>query len=155
MSFVYNVRSTLSAVNIRHIFKKSCSCKKYLSTTATSHRIKNEDSGVHIFDRNTKHLQRERAAVATDVNLYDYLKDEIGYRLADRIFDIKRKFKLAADIGCSRGYVSKHIAPECVEELILCDSSKYNLDVAPVNESIKVRKQILDEENIQVNAHSQ
>lgn len=52
--------------------------------------------------------------------------------------------------GCSRGYVSKHIAPECVEELILCDTSKYNLDAAPVNAGIKVRKQILDEENIQV-----
>lgn len=61
-------------------------------------QIKN-DISVNIFDRNTKHLQRERAAMANDVNLYDYLKDEIGYRLADRIFDIKRKFKLAADIG--------------------------------------------------------
>lgn len=58
-----------------------------------------EGSNVHIFDRNTKLLQRERAAAAQDVNLYDYLKDEIGYRLADRIFDIKRKFKRAADIG--------------------------------------------------------
>lgn len=54
---------------------------------------------MHVFDRYTKSLQRERAAAATDVNLYDYLKDEIGYRLADRVFDIKRKFKLAADIG--------------------------------------------------------
>lgn len=103
MSFVYNVRSTLSATNIvikgrGHIFKKSCSCR-CISTTTINRRIKNEDSGVHIFDRYTKSLQRERAAVASDVNLYDYLKDEIGYRLADRIFDIKRKFKLAADIG--------------------------------------------------------
>lgn len=106
MSFVYyNVRSTLSATNIiikgtrHHIFKKSCSCRCF-STTTSNRRIKNEDSsGVYIFDRYTKNLQRERAAVASDVNLYDYLKDEIGYRLADRIFDIKRKFKLAADIG--------------------------------------------------------
>lgn len=102
MSFVYNVRNTLRKSIIkgtRHILKKSCSCR-YISSTHTNQRIKNEDSSsINIFDRNTKHLQRERAAVATDVNLYDYLKDEIGYRLADRIFDIKRKFKLAADIG--------------------------------------------------------
>lgn len=58
-----------------------------------------EPSLINIFDRNTKSLQRQRAAVAEDVNLYDYLKDEIGYRLADRVFDIKRKFKTAADIG--------------------------------------------------------
>lgn len=70
-----------------------------IATTIPLQQIKNEDIPLHIFDRNTKHLQRERAAIATDVNLYDYLKDEIGYRLADRIFDIKRKFKFAADIG--------------------------------------------------------
>lgn len=54
---------------------------------------------MNIFDRKTKRLQRERAAIAKDVNVYDYLKDEIGYRLADRVFDIKRKFKLAANLG--------------------------------------------------------
>lgn len=58
-----------------------------------------ENNLVDIFDRNTKSLQRQRAAIAEDVNLYDYLKDEIGFRLADRVFDIKRKFKSAADIG--------------------------------------------------------
>lgn len=70
-----------------------------ISTSTYTSQIRNDDIPIHIFDRNTKHLQRERAASATDVNLYDYLKDEIGYRLADRIFDIKRKFKLAADVG--------------------------------------------------------
>lgn len=53
-------------------------------------------------------------------------------------------------LGCSRGYVSKHIAPESVEELILCDTSQFNLDSVQVHDGIKVRKQILDEENIQV-----
>lgn len=67
------------------------------STSTISCKLDNNT--VNIFDRNTKSLQRERAALAEDVNLYDYLKDEIGFRLADRIFDIKRKFKLAADIG--------------------------------------------------------
>lgn len=60
---------------------------------------KNDEHIMHVFDRKTKSLQRERAASAQDANVYDYLKDEIGYRLADRVFDIKRKFKLAADIG--------------------------------------------------------
>ncbi|KAF5286156.1 hypothetical protein FQR65_LT12914 [Abscondita terminalis] len=91
---------------------------------------------------------RERAAVAPDVNVYDYLKDEIGYRLSDRILDIKRKFKLAADIGCSRGYVSKHVSPNSVEELILCDTSQANLDGVQVQSGMRVRKQIIDEENI-------
>lgn len=53
-------------------------------------------------------------------------------------------------LGCGRGYVSKHILPESVRELILCDVSKANLDVAPVNEGIEVKRMILDEENIKV-----
>lgn len=54
---------------------------------------------VNIFDRHTKFLQRERAAANENVNLYDYLKDEVGYRLADRVFDIKRTFEIAVDFG--------------------------------------------------------
>lgn len=73
--------------------------KQSISTSSACNQIKNESTSAQIFDRYTKILQRERAAVAKDVNVYDYLKDEIGYRLADRVFDIKRKFKLAADIG--------------------------------------------------------
>ncbi|GJQ86263.1 hypothetical protein Trydic_g8961 [Trypoxylus dichotomus] len=124
------------------------------STSASYKQIKNQTTSVQIFDRYTKTLQRERAAVAKDVNLYDYLKDEIGYRLADRVFDIKRKFKLAADIGCSRGYVSKHISPDSVEELILYDSSQVNLDAIQIADGIKFRKKILDEENIQFEPNS-
>ncbi|CAH1175838.1 unnamed protein product [Phaedon cochleariae] len=120
------------------------------STTTVSQKI----DSLNIFDRNTKSLQRERAATAEDVNLYDYLKDEIGFRLADRIFDIKRKFKVAADIGCHRGYVSKHISPESVEELILCDVSLTNLNSAPVMDGIRIRKQILDEEHIEFEPNS-
>ncbi|XP_022903776.2 arginine-hydroxylase NDUFAF5, mitochondrial isoform X1 [Onthophagus taurus] len=130
--------------------------RRKLSRTAVKYQIKNDSSGgvMQIFDRKTKTLQRERAASAQDVNLYDYLKEEIGYRLADRIFDIKRKFKCAADIGCSRGYVSKHISIDSVEELILCDVSQANLDSVIVGDGVKVIKQILDEENIHFESNS-
>lgn len=127
---------------------------RLLSLTTINFRIRNELQSLNIFDRNTKTLQRQRAALAEDANLYDYLKDEIGFRLADRVFDIKRKFKLAADIGCNRGYISKHISPDSVEELIICDVSQQNLDVVPVMEGIKVRKLILDEENIEFEPNS-
>ncbi|XP_023022704.1 arginine-hydroxylase NDUFAF5, mitochondrial [Leptinotarsa decemlineata] len=148
---------------IKHFFltNKSCSTKSLGYCIHNCRSISNgyilnklENHTINVFDRNTKSLQRKRAAIAEDVNLYDYLKDEIGYRLADRVFDIKRKFKLAADIGCHRGYVSKHISPDCVEELILCDISQHNLDSASVMEGIKVRKQILDEEHIEFDMDS-
>ncbi|VEN34384.1 unnamed protein product [Callosobruchus maculatus] len=129
---------------------KLCKLLQNAEKISTSAIVNKLDNSVKIFDRNTKSLQRERAARAEDVDLYDYLKDEIGFRLADRVFDIKRKFKVAADIGCHRGHVSKHISPDSVEELILCDVSQRNLDSAPVAEGIKIRKHILDEEHIEV-----
>ena len=95
MSLVNTVlfRKLSSSARIFHHLKKN-----FFSVTACNEQ-KNDEHVMHVFDRNTKSLQRERAASAQDANVYDYLKDEIGYRLADRVFDIKRKFKLAADIG--------------------------------------------------------
>lgn len=105
-------------------------------------------SSMNIFDRSTKLLQRERAANASDVKLYDYIKDEVGYRLSDRIFDIKRNFKRALDFGCGRGHVSKNILKESVEELILTDMSQTALNQAETNEGIKVERKIIDEEEL-------
>lgn len=104
------------------------------------------DSVMYVFDRNTKLLQRERAAQASDVALYDYIKDEVGYRLSDRIFDIKKKFNKALDLGCGRGHVSKHITADSVEELILTDMCSSLLQQAETMEGVKVTKTVLDEE---------
>lgn len=106
------------------------------------------DSPMNVFDRNAKLLQRERAAKNTDVQLYDYIKDEVGERLADRIFDIKRKFSRALDLGCGRGHVSKRILSESVEELVLADMSPGFLQQAETTEDVKVKKKVIDEENL-------
>ena len=44
---------------------------------------------MNVFDRKTKGLQRERAADLENNLDFDYLKEEFGYRLADRVLDIK------------------------------------------------------------------
>ncbi|XP_071636492.1 arginine-hydroxylase NDUFAF5, mitochondrial [Temnothorax longispinosus] len=106
------------------------------------------DSPMNVFDRNAKLLQRERAAKDTDVQLYDYIKDEVGDRLADRIFDIKRKFGRALDLGCGRGHVSKRILNESVEELVLADMSPGFLWQAETTEGVKVKREVIDEENL-------
>lgn len=36
-----------------------------------------------------------------EVELYDYIKEEVGFRLSDRVFDIKKEFKNALDFGKS------------------------------------------------------
>ncbi|KAK2576681.1 hypothetical protein KPH14_005342 [Odynerus spinipes] len=111
-------------------------------------------STMYIFDRKTKLLQRERALNSPDVKLYDYIKDEIGYRLSDRIFDIKKTFKKALDLGCGRGYVSKHILRENIEELILADMSSTALKQAETTEGLKVETQVIDEEELVLEPNS-
>ncbi|XP_078050113.1 arginine-hydroxylase NDUFAF5, mitochondrial isoform X1 [Augochlora pura] len=104
------------------------------------------DGVMYVFDRDAKLLQRERAAQAPNAILFDYIKDEVGYRLSDRIFDIKKKFKKALNLGCGRGHVSKHITADSVEELILTDMCSSLLHEAEIAEGIKVTRKILDEE---------
>ncbi|XP_014481555.1 PREDICTED: NADH dehydrogenase [ubiquinone] 1 alpha subcomplex assembly factor 5 [Dinoponera quadriceps] len=112
------------------------------------------DSPMNVFDRNAKLLHRERAARDTEVKLYDYIKDEVGDRLSDRIFDIKRKFSRALDLGCGRGHVSKRILSESVEELVLTDMSPSFLHQAESTEGIRVTKEVVDEENPSFEANS-
>ncbi|XP_033253013.1 arginine-hydroxylase NDUFAF5, mitochondrial-like [Drosophila miranda] len=120
--------------------KVTCDLRALSSLTEPTHQ--------NIFDRNAKRLQKERAALSEDVGLYDYLKEEVGFRLADRVFDIKREFKAAADIGCSRGYLSKHILAESVERLTLTDTSATMLEQAQGTPGLKIHKIVRDEEDL-------
>lgn len=116
--------------------------------------LSTQPTHMNIFDRNAKRLQKERAALSPDVALYDYLKEEVGFRLADRVFDIKREFKAAADIGCNRGYISKHILAECVEHLTLTDTSASMLEQAQGTPGLKMRKVVQDEEHLDFEENS-
>lgn len=78
---------------------------------------------MNIFDRKAKRLQRDRAAMQSDANVYQYLREEIGFRVADRVFDIRRRFNVAVDLGCGLGYVGQHLDKEAVEVLFQCDIS--------------------------------
>ncbi|KAJ2943353.1 hypothetical protein O0L34_g12161 [Tuta absoluta] len=103
---------------------------------------------MNVFDRNSKRLQRERAAQKDDYHLSEYIKEEVGWRTADRIFDIKRTFKHAVELGACRGYVSRHLLPDSVEKVTLCDTSPTHLEKAIVGEGLQVDKRVMDEENI-------
>lgn len=81
-----------------------------------------------------------------DVELFDYLKEEVGFRLSDRVFDVKRQFKNAVDVGCGRGYVSKHILADSVERLTLCDMSPTMLEHAQSTPGVDIIKKEIDEE---------
>ncbi|XP_071440815.1 arginine-hydroxylase NDUFAF5, mitochondrial [Hetaerina americana] len=108
--------------------------------------FQDEVSSLKIFDRKAKLMQRERAAMSADVHLYDYIKEEIGFRLADRVKDIKRTFKQAIDLGCGRGHVTKNIMPDSVKELTCAEMSPRWLEQVCYNSGMKVNKVVKDEE---------
>ncbi|XP_062135569.1 arginine-hydroxylase NDUFAF5, mitochondrial [Drosophila sulfurigaster albostrigata] len=133
---------------------KTCAQHFNLIKCGAWRSLSTQPSHMNIFDRNAKRLQKERAALSADVGLYDYLKEEVGFRLADRVFDIKREFKTAADIGCNRGYISKHILAECVEHLTLTDTSASMLEQAQGTPGLKMHKLVQDEEQLEFEENS-
>ncbi len=86
-------------------------------------------------------------AIDKDFRNYEYLKDETGFRVADRVLDIKRSFNTIVDLGCSRGYVSKHFTKETVKKVYMLDMSESMLENAYTPEDgIELVKLVHDEE---------
>ena len=75
---------------------------------------------LNVFDRNTKRMQRDTSVSDPNFKDYEYVKEEVGFRVADRIFDIKRSFNSVLDLGCQRGYVSKNLTKVVKSNLKHC-----------------------------------
>jgi len=97
-----------------------------------------------VFDRRAKLLQRERAAANPDLDNYDFLKEEVGYRLSDRVLDVSRKMKVAVDIGSGRGWVTRHMTEHSVERVTAIELSQGLLDKAPDPEGVCIEKLAMD-----------
>ncbi|KAL8611954.1 hypothetical protein ACOMHN_062583 [Nucella lapillus] len=101
---------------------------------------------MNVFDRKAKRVQRDRSAMSQDHQMYDYLKDEFGYRLSDRICDIKRKFGVAVELGCGKGFVSRHIYSDMVDTLYQSELSAKTLELSEPSPEVPTHKVIADEE---------
>ncbi|KAK3878071.1 hypothetical protein Pcinc_017283 [Petrolisthes cinctipes] len=117
-----------------------------IHTSEGPNRNHQKGAGVNVFDRQSKLLQRERAARNPDVAVFDYLKEEVGYRLSDRILDIKRELKTGLDLGCGRGHVAKNITDVELSHLYMSDFSPSMLEAAQVPQGIGCTKLVIDEE---------
>ncbi|XP_056136339.1 arginine-hydroxylase NDUFAF5, mitochondrial [Lampris incognitus] len=82
---------------------------------------------MNIFDRTMKRKQKKWAASLQDSSKYDYLRDEVGSRVADRVYDIARTFPLALDVGCGKSHIAEHLSKDVVERLFLTDISEATL----------------------------
>jgi NADH dehydrogenase [ubiquinone] 1 alpha subcomplex assembly factor 5 len=107
-------------------------CLERLFTPRAARALATDVNLQRVFDRSAKRLQRNRAvsprqrtsgervvacsltppgvgpqALDPDVQQYELLRDEVAWRVGDRIGDIKRTFPLALDLGCGRGHMGK------------------------------------------------
>jgi len=92
------------------------------------------DTIQNIFDRQNKLIQTERAAANPHLDNFDFLKEEIGYRLSDRLLDVARKFDVAVDVGSGRGWVTRHLTDHSVGRVVAIDLSEGMLSKAPESE---------------------
>lgn len=93
--FTKKLTNFSSCLRNGHVFR-------HLSSKSTKTKTASSVYGaMKIFDRNAKMLQKERAAQREDYHLAEYIKEEIGWRTADRVFDVKRTFKNAVELGKS------------------------------------------------------
>lgn len=83
-----------------------------------------DETIMNVFDRKAKRKQKNRAALAENVAVYDYLKDEVAERMVDRIGDVARYFPMALDLGCGRGHLSKYLTKEQVGTLVMSDMAE-------------------------------
>ncbi|NXS68298.1 NDUF5 hydroxylase, partial [Pandion haliaetus] len=97
------------------------------------------------FDRRLKRKQKNWAAVQAQPAKCDYLREEVGGRIADRVFDITRTFPLGLDVGSGRGYIAQHLTKETVEKLIQVDIAENALKNA-VQSEIPTVSVVADEE---------
>ncbi|XP_027603848.1 arginine-hydroxylase NDUFAF5, mitochondrial isoform X1 [Pipra filicauda] len=97
------------------------------------------------FDRRLKRKQKNWAALQAEPAKCDYLREEVGGRIADRVFDITRTFPLALDVGSGRGYIAQHLTKETVEKLVQVDVAENALKNA-VETEIPTVKVVADEE---------
>ncbi|XP_035668090.1 arginine-hydroxylase NDUFAF5, mitochondrial-like isoform X1 [Branchiostoma floridae] len=92
------------------------------------HAVRQGETVMNVFDRKTKRKQKNWTASRPDHEDFDYLRDEVAYRIADRVCDVSRKFPVALDLGCGKGYISKYLNKDIVETLYQCDTSEKMLE---------------------------
>lgn len=109
-----------------------------------------------MFNRHVKRLQRDRASSHPDATVFDYLKDEVGWRVADRLADVRRRFDTVLDLGCGRGHVVKHLDRELVGSVTVCDMSGGHVRTAGSQcpEGVELKERHEDEQTLRLPADS-
>uniref|UniRef100_A0AC34PWE5 Methyltransferase type 11 domain-containing protein n=1 Tax=Panagrolaimus sp. JU765 TaxID=591449 RepID=A0AC34PWE5_9BILA len=113
-------------LNLSNVRSLTPSTRLVLSARSASQQVlkKSVPSNVKVFDRETKRRQRNWAASQPDFNVAQYVKDEVGYRVADKVFDLVKFNEVVLDLGCGAGHISPNLIKENVGCVIQCDMSE-------------------------------
>uniref|UniRef100_A0A0N4ZPW0 Arginine-hydroxylase NDUFAF5, mitochondrial n=1 Tax=Parastrongyloides trichosuri TaxID=131310 RepID=A0A0N4ZPW0_PARTI len=126
--------------------------KIYYSTVKTQ----TVPANYSIFDRNVKKHQRNWCVSQPEYKDVQYLKEEIGYRVADKVFDLTKFNEKVLDLGCGGGFISPHMIKENVGTIYQCDMSSEmvnNSNIGPEDE-VKTVKVVCDEEMVPFDKNS-
>merc|ERR1712142_848824 len=107
------------------------------------------ETAMNVFDRKAKALHRDRSVIIRDDHqVFDYLKEEVGYRVYDRVLDIKRHFETVVDLSAGKGYVGRNFTKETCSRLIQCDISRELLarSQRPQDAAVELKNYLLDED---------
>ncbi|XP_078261786.1 arginine-hydroxylase NDUFAF5, mitochondrial isoform X1 [Rhinoraja longicauda] len=116
-----------------------CCCPRRTQASAAG-------SSANVFDRGMKRRQKKWAAAAAgDGGQCDYLREEVGSRIADRVLDIVRTFPVALDIGCGKGYIAGNLTKDTVQKLFQIDVAE-NVLKYPIETEIPTYHILADEE---------
>ncbi|XP_051775657.1 arginine-hydroxylase NDUFAF5, mitochondrial isoform X2 [Erpetoichthys calabaricus] len=115
------------------------------SVTMDALRTGSSSASMNVFDRSMKRKQKAWASALVDADKYDYLRNEVGSRIADRIFDVARTFPLALEIGCGRSHIVQHLNKETIDTLFLVDVNEKALRMT-AEMDIPTHKVLADEE---------
>ena len=77
-----------------------------------------------------------------NVSSFDYFKEEMGYRLADRVLDVTRDIETVVDISSGRGFVTRHL--ENIKKVVALEMSQTYLDQCQMPPEENVRKKNSD-----------
>ncbi|KAG2412273.1 hypothetical protein HFD88_009830 [Aspergillus terreus] len=89
-------------MSIRCLFRPAVFAPRTYTATRTFASQAPGNPVFEVFNRKTKHIQKDRAARNVEESRkVDYIKDEVAMRLCERLLDIKREFPNVLDLGAN------------------------------------------------------
>ncbi|KRY65317.1 Phenylalanine--tRNA ligase, mitochondrial, partial [Trichinella pseudospiralis] len=129
-------------------------CMRNILRLFNIHQLRRNLTNFNVFDRSLKRCQRDWAACQDNLDVFQYLNKEIAYRLADRIYDVKRMFNVAVDLGCGIGHIAQHLYKEHIGVLLQSDISLEMITGATVSKEVPTLKYQADEEMLPLKDNS-